>query len=121
MGMRRKFIGAMLALVMVLGVVTPTQATGLQDDKDSLENQIDQALAEKEALVKKINELSASMKATEAQLEKKATEIDEAEQALIMAKLEKNAQYDSMRQRIIYMYENGNTDYFQILLEAQSF
>lgn len=120
MRVRRKIISAMLAMVMVLGVVTPTQATGLQDEKDSLENQIDQALAEKEALVKRINELSASMKATEAQLEKKAAEIDETEQDLIMAKLEKNAQYESMRQRIKYMYESGNTDYFQILLESQS-
>ena len=120
MRVKRKLISAMLAMVMVLGVVTPTQATGLQDEKDSLENQIDQALAEKEALVKRINELSASMKATEAQLEKKAAEIDETEQDLIMAKLEKNAQYESMRQRIKYMYESGNTDYFQILLESQS-
>ena len=120
MRVRRKLISAMLAMVMVLGVVTPTQATGLQDEKDSLENQIDQALAEKEALVKRINELSASMKATEAQLEKKAAEIDETEQDLIMAKLEKNAQYESMRQRIKYMYESGNTDYFlRILMQQQ--
>ena len=120
MRVKRKLISAMLAMVMVLGVVTPTQATGLQNEKDSLENQIDQALAEKEALVKKINGLSASMKDTEAQLAEKAAEIDETEQGLIMAKLDKNAQYESMRQRIIYMYENGNTDYFQILLESQS-
>ena len=110
MKVRRKLISAMLAMVMVLGVVTPTQATGLQNEKDSLENQIDQALAEKEALVKKINGLSASMRDTEAQLAEKAAEIDETEQGLIMAKLEKNAQYESMRQRIRYMYENGNTD-----------
>ena len=120
MRVKRKLISAMLAMVMVLGVVTPTQATGLQNEKDSLENQIDQALAEKEALVKKINGLSASMKDTEAQLAEKAAEIDETEQGLIMAKLDKNAQYESMRQRIRYMYENGNTDYFQILLESQS-
>ena len=120
MRVKRKLISAMLAMVMVLGVVTPTQATGLQNEKDSLENQIDQALAEKEALVKKIDGLSASMKDTEAQLAEKAAEIDETEQGLIMAKLDKNAQYESMRQRIRYMYENGNTDYFQILLESQS-
>lgn len=120
MRVKRKLISAMLAMVMVLGVVTPTQATGLQNEKDSLENQIDQALAEKEALVKKINGLSASMKDTEAQLAEKTAEIDETEQGLIMAKLDKNAQYESMRQRIRYMYENGNTDYFQILLESQS-
>lgn len=120
MRVKRKLISAMLAMVMFLGVVIPTQATGLQNEKDSLENQIDQALAEKEALVKKINGLSASMKDTEAQLAEKAAEIDETEQGLIMAKLDKNAQYESMRQRIRYMYENGNTDYFQILLESQS-
>lgn len=111
----------MLILVLLLGVVIPTHATGLKDEKDDLENQIDQALSEQEALIKKIDDLSASMNQVASQLEKKDAEIEAAEQELIMAKLEKNAQYDSMKQRIKYMYENGNTNYFQILLEAESF
>lgn len=118
---KRRIISGILTLVMVLGLVTPTHATGLEDKKDSLQNQVDQALSEKEALVKKVNELSASMRATTEKLEQKKAEIDQTEQDLIMAKLDENSQYQSMRQRIKYMYENGNTDYFQILLESKSF
>ena len=44
MRVKRKLISAMLAMVMVLGVVTPKPPTGLQDEKDSLENQIDRHL-----------------------------------------------------------------------------
>ncbi len=121
MRIKRQLICGMLALVMFFGVVTPTQATGLDDEKDSLENQIDQALSEKEALVKRVNELYESMRATEIQLENKKVQIDEAEQELIMAKLDENEQYESMKQRIKYMYENGDMNYFQILIEAKSF
>ncbi len=121
MNRKRKMISGILAMIMFFGVVIPTQATGLEDEKNSLENQIDQALSEKEALVQRINELYESMKATEAQLENKKAQIDETEQELIMAKLEENAQYESMKQRIKYMYENGDTNYFEILLEAESF
>ena len=118
---KRRIISGMLVLVIVLGLVTPTHATGLEDKKDTLENQIDQALSEKEALVKRVNQLAASMRATTEQLEQKKAEIDQTEQDLIMAKMDENSQYQSMRQRIKYMYENGNTDYFQVLLESKSF
>lgn len=105
---------------MFLGVAVPVYATNLENQRDELENQIDAAAAEKQALVNKINELSSSMKQTEAELEAKQLEIDEAEQELIMAKLDKNAQYESMKQRIKYMYENGNVNYIQVFLEASN-
>ena len=105
---------------MLLSVMIPTYATDLKNQQQEIENQIDQATSEKQQLANKLNTLSNSMKQTEEQLTKKQEEIEQTEQDLIMAKLDKNAQYDSMKQRIKYMYENGNTDYIQMFLESSS-
>ena len=116
----KRIISGLLSLVLFLGVMIPAYATDLEDQKETLENQIDQAASEKEQLANKVNELSSSMKQTEQQLADKQAEIDQAEQDLIMAKLDKNEQYESMKQRIKYMYENGNTNYVQVFLESNS-
>lgn len=115
-----RIISGLLSLVLFLGVMMPAYATDLEDQKDTLENQIDQATSEKAALAEKVNKLTASMRQTEMNLQTKQEEIEQAEQDLIMAKLDKNEQYESMKQRIKYMYENGNADYFQIFLESKS-
>ena len=117
---RKRLISGVLSIVMFFGVAVPTYATNLENQKNELENQIQDAETEKQALANKIKELSNSMKQTEAELEKKQTAIDEAEQKLIMSKLDKNQQYESMKQRIKYMYENGNTNYIQVFLESSS-
>lgn len=117
---RKRLISGVLSFVLLLGVAIPAYATDLENQRDELQTQVDQANAEKKALSNKINELSNSMKQTEAELEKKQEEIDTAEQELIMAKLDKNAQYESMKQRIKFMYENGNTNYLQIFLESNN-
>lgn len=117
---RKRLISGVLSIVLILGAAIPASATNLENQRDELENQIDQATSEKQALANKINELSNSMKQTEAELEAKQAEIDEAEQELIMAKVDKNEQYESMKQRIKYMYENGNANYVQVFLESSN-
>ena len=105
---------------MIVSVMIPTYATDLKDQQQEIEDQIEQANSEKQALANKISSLSNSMKQTEEQLAKKQEEIDQAEQDLIMAKLDKNVQYESMKQRIKYMYENGNVNYIEVFLESNS-
>ena len=116
----RRIISGILSLTLFLGVMIPAYATDLENQKDTLENQINQAESEKEQLANKVNELSNSMKQTEEQLTNKQAEIEQAEQDLIMAKLDKNEQYESMKKRIKYMYENGNANYIQVFLESNS-
>ena len=42
------------------------------------------------------------------------------EEELIQAKVEENDQYEDMKKRIKYMYENGNVQFIEILLESQT-
>lgn len=117
---KHKIISGLLAFTLLVGAVLPTHATNLQNQADSLQNQVDQAANEKKALIKKINELTSSMKQTEKKLEAKQAEIEAAEQELIMAMLDENMQYESMKQRIKFMYENGNTNYIELFLESKT-
>ena len=50
----------------------------------------------------------------------KQEEIDAKETELIQAQIDENNQYESMKKRIKYMYENGNTQFIEVLLESKS-
>lgn len=105
---------------MAVGLVMNAGATNLKEQKETLEDQREQAEQEKDSLAEKVRELSASMKRIEGKLSTKKTEIEDAEQELLMAKIEESDQYASMKLRIQYMYENGNVDFIQIFLESES-
>lgn len=116
----KKLISIVLTGILAVGFVMNAGATNLKDKKDTLEDQRNQAEQEKDSLAAKVRELSASMKRIEGRLSTKKTEIEEAEQELLMAKIEESEQYASMKLRIQYMYENGNVDFIQIFLESES-
>jgi len=116
----RKLVSVLLAGVLAVGFVMNAGATNLKDQKKTLEQQHDQAEKEKNSLAEKVRELSASMKQIERKLANKKTEIEDAEQELLMAKIKESEQYESMKLRIQFMYENGNVDFIQIFLESES-
>ena len=121
--MGRKLISGLLIVTLLLGTVLPVGATDIQDAKDKeqqLEEQRDNLASEKASLSTKVKALTNSMKEAEASLKAKQKEIEEAEQELIMAKVDEREQYASMRLRMKYTYENGNIDIFQIFVEAKS-
>ena len=50
----------------------------------------------------------------------KESEISNKEDELILAKANENDQYESMKKRIRFMYENGNTGFIEILCSSKS-
>lgn len=61
-----------------------------------------------------------TLEVLEADLERKQEEIAEAQAEYEEYKALEEKQYSSMKQRIKYMYETGDTDYIMLLLEAKS-
>lgn len=119
----KRLIGGLLALVMSVSMAFSAGATdidGLKDKQEQLEDQKNEAAAEKASLAAKVKALSASMKQTEEKLNKKREEIEAAEQEFIMAKLDESEQYESMKLRIRYMYENGNVNIIELFMESES-
>lgn len=72
---------------------------------------LDQQLAELEADIAKTNE---NIKKTQKKLDKTKVELEEA-------KDREEKQYEAMKLRIKYMYENGSADYLDLLVRADSF
>ena len=119
----RRLISGMLVLALMVSMVLSVQAKSINDMKNQqqqLEEQQKEAESEKKSLSARVQELASSMKQTENRLAQKRSEIDEAEQDLIMAKMEESEQYESMKLRIRYMYENGNVNLIELFMESDS-
>lgn len=119
----KRWISLAVALTMIGGNVLAVSAADIdqvQKEAEQLEQQKDSAVAEQNALSEQLNAIITDMQATQDQLSQKEAEIEQAENDLVNAKVEENTQYESMKKRIRYMYENGNTEFIEILISAKN-
>lgn len=79
---------------------------GITDEIDALDNQLVEVLAS-------ISMIEDEIKDKQAQIEVAKTDLEYAQQV-------EQGQYDSMKARIKYMYEKGETQYVQLLLESKN-
>ena len=110
-------IGMVLSMTVTSGAVTIDEA---QKKADELQSQKNAAQAEKDTLAAKLNSIIAQMNKTQEELSAKETEISTAEEELVQAKVDEDEQYNSMKKRIKYMYEGGNTQFLEILMSSSN-
>lgn len=119
----RKRLCGLLALVLCVSLVLPVHATSIDDAKQKaqeLENKKQTAEGEKAALTQQLTEIVKKMQDTESKISEKEDEINKKAAELIDAKNDENDQYESMKKRIRYMYENGNTQFIEILCKSKN-
>lgn len=120
---KTRVLSVALALTLSIGCAIPAQASSISETQkkgEELQSQKDSAEAEKAALTKQLNDLVEEMDKTTEDINTKQEEIDTKETELIQAQIDENNQYESMKKRIKYMYENGNTQFIEVLLESKS-
>ncbi len=120
---RKKMISLLLALTLVSGMFVQTYATEIDDTKkkaEELENKKKAAENEKTSLASQLKNLAEEMESTKKKISTKENEISDKEDELILAKADENDQYESMKKRIRFMYENGNTGFVEILCSSKS-
>ena len=120
---RKKMISFLLAFTMVSGMFVQTYATEIDDTKkkaEELENKKKAAENEKSSLADQLKKLAEEMEKTKKKISAKETEISDKEDELILAKADEDDQYESMKKRIRYMYENGNTGFVEILCSSRT-
>lgn len=121
---RMKRIAALcLVSTLAMGTVLPVQAETVQDAQkqvDELQQQKDSVQAEKNSVEEELKKIATQMEETQKKLDAKQAEITQAEEDLVQAKVEENTQYQSMKIRIKYMYENGNTEFIEVLAESEN-
>lgn len=100
----------------------------LQNQKEDAEEQVEDIKDQKkgyesdlDSLNSQMNSIVASMNDLEQQITIKQEEIAQSEEDLEEAQEKSAKQYDDMKLRIQYMYENGNESIFSMLLSSESF
>lgn len=120
---KKSILSTVLVLALSLGMVMNVQAVTIdeaQNKADDLEEQKSAAESQKQELSVQLNAIVKEMETAKENLSKKQEEILKAEEELLQAKVDENTQYQSMKKRIKFMYENGNTQMIEVLLESET-
>lgn len=139
--MMRKRIKRLLCLIMAfavfLGMGTSVRADQIDDLKkknqkdqeklDELDETISELAGEQEGiqsdmevLQAEITDIMMSISILEDEIEQKKAEIAQSESDLAAAKQDEQEQHDAMMVRIHFMYEKGNMNYLNLLMEGGS-
>ncbi len=119
----KTIISLLLILVLCLGMFTTVHASEIDETRQKakeLQEKKEAAEAEKDSLAKQLEELVKEMEDIQSQIAEKETELRKKEEELAEAQVQENQQYESMKKRIKYMYENGNAQFIEILCSSKS-
>lgn len=128
--MKRRLLALLLVATMVMGGTQVAHATvsDAQKGLNSTNKKIREIEQQQEALQAEIDALDAELvsllvdiEIIEEEITAKQAELQQAQTDLKAAEETKQKQYDDMKQRIVYMYENSSVSLIQALLEADSF
>ncbi len=87
----------------------------------SIQSEVDEVAEEIEEVDAALVETLASVELIEEDIDKKKDQIEETTREYEEAQAVEQGQYESMKLRIKFMYEKGETNYLQLLLESQNF
>ncbi len=126
----KRRMGFFLIFVMIIastGIVSgevgqeqKNKISEIESKNKDLEKKKEKAQSEVNKLESQVADISVTLNNTNAKLASTENKIDNAEKKLKKAQEQENSQYDSMKVRIQYMYENGNTQMIDLLFNSDS-
>ena len=119
----KKIISALLIGTLCLGMSTQVGAAEIDDTKqkaEELQKQKEAAESEQKSLETQLMAIVSEMEDTKNQISQKEEELGQKEEELFEAQAQENDQYESMKKRIKYMYESGNTQFVAVLAESKN-
>lgn len=108
-----------LALSLSFLLCLPSHLAYAENVKD-LENKTSDLKNELSDLNSELDALSKDLDETIAEIEEKSAEMEETKTALAEAEAEEEKQYEAMKKRIKYMYEEGDTSFLEMLFDSHS-
>ena len=116
--MKNRIVQALLTALLISSmIVSPVFATTLED----MQKNKDQAETEASSLQEQLTQTLDKIDTLEADLDKKQEEVEKAGDDLEEAAAKQTEQYESMKLRIKYMYEEGNSSLLETLFSSTSF
>ena len=136
--MQKRVCCILLSLIMFMEIVVPVRATTIsgvkkeqqktQNNLNSVNQQItaiqsDQAQAQEQLdqLSDQLVDILTSIDICQDEIAVKEKEIEQAKKDYEDARKKEEDQYASMKKRIQFMYEQGDSAYLQVLLESQNY
>ncbi len=114
---RLRFLSTVLVLSIMISLVTPVCAT---DDVNSLEQTTEDLENNLSSLNSELAQLDKEIRSISSKISDINTRVKTIQDELAIAKGEEEAQYEAMKARIQYMYENGSTSLLEVLFAASS-
>lgn len=126
--MKKRLLQTLITgLVMSSLFITPVFATPtgklneLKKNVEKLEEQKAEAEAEAASVDRKLSDLLLEYNALQLDIENQEKKIVKATEDLVIAEEKEQQQYDDMKLRIKYMYEQGDASVFETLIQARDF
>lgn len=129
--MKKRLIALGLVLVMIMGgtqLAGATKKSEAQKNLNAVNEQISDIESQQESLQAEIDSLDSDLvnllidiQTTENDIAAKQQELAEAQADLEEAKATEEEQYEAMKERIRYMYENGDSSFLSALMGADNF
>ena len=119
----RRLAGVLLTLTLVTGLACSAGAVTIDEAEkkaDELEEQKKAAEEEKASLEEKLTSIIQQADETKQKLEEKEAEVEAVENELVQARNDADDQYESMKLRIKFMYEGGNTQLMEALMSSEN-
>lgn len=116
---KKRWIQSGIALVCSLAIVLSVFPSFADEDISSLESQTSSLQNELSDINEEILSLNEELETTEQQIEILDGEIVRTSDALAEAQENEEQQYEDMKARIKYMYENGNASLLEMLFSAK--
>lgn len=136
--MQKRVCCILLSLIMFMEIVVPVRATtisGVKKEQQKTQNNLNsvnqqitaiqsnqaQAQEELDQLSDQLVDILTSIDICQDEIAVKEKEIEQAKKDYEDARKKEEDQYASMKKRIQFMYEQGDSAYLQVLLESQNY
>lgn len=136
--MQKRVCCILLSLIMLMEIVVPVRATtisGVKKEQQKTQNNLNsvnqqitaiqsnqaQAQEELDQLNDQLVDILTSIDICQDEIAVKEKEIEQAKKDYEDARKKEEDQYASMKKRIQFMYEQGDSAYLQVLLESQNY
>ena len=136
--MQKRVCCILLSFIMLMEIVVPVRATTIsgvkkeqqktQNNLNSVNQQITAIQSDQEQAQEELDQLSdqlvdilTSIDICQDEIAVKEKEIEQAKKDYEDARKKEEDQYASMKKRIQFMYEQGDSAYLQVLLESQNY
>lgn len=111
---KQAFLASVLASSMVVTPVFADDVSNLQNSKNAAQSEVNSLQSELQTLIEKMSKLEDDLVST-------GQQITQAQDDLTVAKEKEHQQYEDMKKRIKYMYEEGNSTAIETLISAENF